>query len=375
VLDGLRALAIGLVLGIHSGILGNGGGFGVTIFFVLSGFLITGLLLRPRALAGRGLARFYARRLVRLYPPLAALCIFCTAWAVFVLSGHARHFLLVEVGTSMTYTTDFYLGHGHATADFGYLGHTWSLAIEEQFYLLWPLLLLLILRYASTLRARLGLVLMLWTAVVAWRAYLSTKGLAAEIGLSFGTQADALMIGCGLALAQTEMRDLVSRHQRAFDAATAVAFGALLVVSVASVPVPLGLGYVAVSLSAAVIICRLLTPPEYALGTRVKAVFAAAPVVFLGRISYSLYLWHVVVFTIAERNLGVTSRAQKALFAPLILSVAFGLAYASFRWIELPAHRLNDRWFPVARPSRPIAGGLAGARAEGSLVGLGNVEE
>ena len=153
VLDGLRGLAIALVVAFHAGV-APGGGIGVTIFFVLSGYLITGLLVKPAVLSRAGVGRFWVRRLLRLFPALAVVCAFVAVWGVLVVDGHARHLLFAEVIASLTYTQDFYLGHGRSTSDFGYLGQTWSLGVEQQFYLLWPLLLLGILRFTSGWRGR-----------------------------------------------------------------------------------------------------------------------------------------------------------------------------------------------------------------------------
>jgi len=360
VLDGLRALAIGLVIALHAGIL-PGGGFGVTIFFVLSGFLITSILLRPSTLTRHGLLRFYARRLMRLYPPLLALCVFCAAFALLVLSGHARHLLLVEVGTSLSYTTDFYLGHGRVTRDFGYIGQTWSLAIEEQFYLLWPLLLILIQRTSRNLRGQLACVFVLMLAIIVWRAHLAAEGLGAHVGLSFDTQADALLMGCALALALPSIRQPLARHPRLLDGAAA---GALILILLNAVnggaDFPWRLAYPVVAVSAAVLVCRLVVPTVTSAGRLLTWVFSAPVVVFIGRISYSLYLWHPMVFAIAKRNLGLSSKSAQLLASPLLALIILGVSWASYRWIEQPCRRLNDRWLSEPTPTGRILGLRAG---------------
>src|SRR5271163_1074884 len=119
VLDGMRGLAIAMVLAFHAG-LAPGGGMGVTIFFVLSGYLITGILIKPGVLSRSGLKQFWIRRLLRLFPALAVVCAFALLWAILVVRGHAQHLLFAEILASLTYTQDFYLGHGHSTPDFGY---------------------------------------------------------------------------------------------------------------------------------------------------------------------------------------------------------------------------------------------------------------
>jgi peptidoglycan/LPS O-acetylase OafA/YrhL len=135
-LDGLRALAISLVLVYHANVPGGrGGAIGVNMFFTLSGFLITGVLMRPRVLTSDGIKRFYVRRSLRLVPALAFVTLFCTVYAFLFLAESERSFVSILALTSVTYTTNFYLADFHDGTDFGLLGHTWSLAVEEQFYL------------------------------------------------------------------------------------------------------------------------------------------------------------------------------------------------------------------------------------------------
>src|SRR5271157_2250169 len=161
-LDGLRGIAILAVLGAHTGVPGfadGGGGAGVTLFFVLSGYLITSLLLAERGRTGRvDLRAFYVRRALRLFPALAAVLL--------VVAG------LLAIGAmpaTATANTDYrivfagvvaYVANWVAVAgqSIGMLGHCWSLAVEEQFYILWPTLLLAGLRFG---RGRLALAVLL----------------------------------------------------------------------------------------------------------------------------------------------------------------------------------------------------------------------
>ena len=143
-LDGVRALAVGVVMGTHTDLPGfkRGGGFGVDVFFVLSGFLITTLLLEERAETGRiSLGSFYVRRALRLFPALLAVLAAVAFYAYAFADPQLRDDLLAEAAYAITYTTNFGWLHGLNDA---WLGHTWSLALEEQFYLLWPPTLLVI---------------------------------------------------------------------------------------------------------------------------------------------------------------------------------------------------------------------------------------
>lgn len=354
-LDGVRALAIGGVMGYHFRIFG-GGSIGVTVFFVLSGYLITGLLLRPGALRRPALLRFYARRLMRLYPALVVLCVFCSAFALLVLSGHQRHFMLVEVGTSLSYTTDFYFAHGRVTRDWGYLGQTWSLAVEEQYYLLWPVLLMAILRFSKTLRARIGWVAALAVVIIVWRAHLAAEGLSAHIGVGFDTQSDALLVGCILALGLPTWRDWLAKHQLTLDIAAAVALCTLIAFILSGEPmwvIPYRLGYVLASLAAAVLIGRLVLPADQYAGHALKRLFAMPIATFTGRISYSLYLWQPVLTGILTHNLHISSGWKLDLAGGPVVALLFAVAYASWRWVEQPFQRLKDRRLVVPlAPSR-----------------------
>jgi peptidoglycan/LPS O-acetylase OafA/YrhL len=344
VLDGIRAMAITLVIAHHAGF-AQGGGIGVTVFFVLSGFLITGLLMRPKALSPGGMGRFYLRRSLRLFPALLVVCVVALAWALATQTGHARHFLLTEVLTSITYTQDFYLGHGHATDDFGYLGHTWSLAIEQQFYLLWPLILLGIVKLVADWRGRVALTLLLALVSTAWRAHLAGQGLNSHVGLNIDAQADTLLVGCALALAMPSIADALPARQRWLDAGALLMLVGLLAFSMTHLnrAIPGRIGYLLVALGTAALITRLLTPATTAVSRRLHQLFSLRPVVWIGLISYSLYLWHPFLFAVAKRDLNITSRPAQLLSAPLLLAVILLVSWLSYRWVEQPFQRLKDR--------------------------------
>lgn len=346
-LDGVRAVAITLVLAHHAGF-ARGGGIGVTVFFVLSGYLITGILGKPGALTARGLRVFYVRRFLRLAPALIVVCTFCVAWALVVLSGHEQRFLLTEVLTSVTYTQDFYLGHGRATSDFGYLGHTWSLAVEEQFYLAWPLLLAVILRLTRSWRGRITATLAIALIFTAWRARLAGQGLNAHVGLNIDAQGDALLVGCALALAMPHIRGWLTAHQRALDNA---AIGTVLLLAMFGIgdlnrATPGRTGYLLIALASAALIARLVITATTPTGRLLTRLFELRPVAFAGVISYSTYLWHPVLLRIAKQDLGLTSRLQQIAISPAIIALILLVSWASWRWVEQPFQGMKQRVLP-----------------------------
>ena len=189
-LDGLRGCAILLVIAAHTASpqvqsLGAGG---VTVFFVLSGYLITTILLRHRAAAGSvGLRGFYARRARRLLPALVVLLAFEAS--VRISTGQS----LIPVLLAGGYLTNVAAAGGSAST----LDHTWSLALEEQFYLLWPLVIPIVWRR----RGAVALVLAIAAASAVARAVVYAAGLGNVAWFSPFTRADAILVGCALALA------------------------------------------------------------------------------------------------------------------------------------------------------------------------------
>lgn len=348
-LDGLRALAVALVVGLHAGVpLMAGGSLGVTVFFVLSGFLITGLLVRPGALTPGGVRRFYLRRVLRLFPALVVVVGFVTAYALVALEGEERRFQLLQALTSITYTTNFLLGRGAETEDYGLLGQTWSLGVEEQYYLVWPLLLAVLLRLLRSTRARVAAVLAMAAVVVSWRAWLSSQGLAAHVGMGVDTQTDGLLVGSALALALPALRERLLRHQGLLTAA-AVAGVLLLLVETAVVSLhhalPYDTNYLLVALASAAVITRLVLPGDDEGGPAHRALLALAtlrPVVYVGLISYPLYLWHRVVFEVMADQAGIETTVEKLAAAPVALGLSLGVAALSYHVVEQPFLRRKE---------------------------------
>lgn len=358
-LDGLRALAITLVVAFHAGLI-RGGGIGVTVFFVLSGYLITGILIAPRVLSRAGLVRFWTRRLLRLLPALAAVCVFCAAWAVIALDGHARSAMFHEVLASLAYVQDLRLGRGQNPDDFGYLGHTWSLAVEQQFYMLWPLLLAGVLAVGRTRRAQAVLVLGMAGMLTLWRAHLAARGVDAHVGMNIDARGDSLLVGCALALATSDGSALRRLPARALDLGALGALGvtAIFAVSDLNAASPGRVGYLIAALCGAVLVAHCVAPTGTRVSRSVIGALSCAPVAWLGRISYSLYLWHPVVLRIARDFLGVDAGPRRLVAAPLLLAVTLGTAWLSYRFIEVPFQQLPKRLGArrAAKAARPLPG-------------------
>jgi peptidoglycan/LPS O-acetylase OafA/YrhL len=318
-LDGLRGVAILLVVTYHYSGWPRGGHRGVDLFFVLSGFLITTLLLEERSdVGGVSLRGFYARRARRLFPALAvvlaAYLTISAARGVDAFGTIARYGLYV----GNVYQA-FWVDAGHAPLNG--LTHLWSLAEEEQFYLLWPLTLLLVARS----RRPLAWLAAVTGALILYRLTLLGVGASGRhLYFSPDMRADGLLIGCWLAFYRLR-RGRLTPSRRLLVAAVAAAVICVLLLPGALVVFELA---VAVLLAAAVT------------HTRLAEALAARPLVWLGGISYSLYLWHPVVLWTFHR--------QERLLA-LALSVA--LAYASTRWIERPLRRKRRGYVPVPAPA------------------------
>ncbi len=352
-LDGVRAIAILAVVAFHAGAprFANGAA-GVIVFFVLSGYLITTLLIQA-PIDGRGLGLFYLRRFLRLFPALAVLLIVLTAFAFLALAAEERDRVLAEVVASGLYVQDFVLGSREHIEDWGYLGHTWSLAVEEQFYLVWPLVLMALAALRTSRRTMLIATVALTVVAVSWRCYLSWAGLANRVGAGLDGNAESLLVGCSLALVLAGARPERLRDVSA-DVVSAVAFLVLLVVFTGVVDLPLDTTRLLTALLTAVLIAGVVLRP----GCRSTRALGWSPLAYVGLLSYGLYLWHPVVFRFFEDNVDLTTMAQKAAWAPVMLAVTAVFTVASYHLVEKPFNRLKDR-LPGGRrlrsPTAPAA--------------------
>ena len=351
-LDGLRAVAVYLVVAFHAGVARFAGGFiGVDVFFVLSGYLVTQLLMRD--LVGGGavrFGRFYARRIRRLLPA-AAILLLVTAVVYSAIASPAdvasavgsfkAAFLYVANWYFIHQSSDYFANNINASP----VIHFWSLAIEEQFYFVWPLLLGAL--FAATRRLQRngrgvmqGAVAAAGVASVLWALHLSSTNINRAY---YGTDARAyqLLAGALLALSPGLIRRVVRR--RGVEVVAALALVALLLMSTSSVEVTV----IRRGIAATIVTAALIVAIEAARGGPVNRVLSWSPIVYLGRISYGTYLWHWPVILVA---LSVTDDAISPLSLLLISAlVATGIASLSYTILERPVReqRLLDRVNPV----------------------------
>jgi peptidoglycan/LPS O-acetylase OafA/YrhL len=328
-LDGVRGAAIALVVLHHAG-LAPAGTVGVDVFFVLSGFLITTLLLEEHAAtAGIRLTWFYVRRARRLFPALGALLLAATA--LYAAAG-----LLTGAAASSLAACAFYV----ANVVLAVQHHlpwpvlpVWSLATEEQFYLLWPPLLALALSRRALAWVTPALVIAL-IAVSAWRLHL-VSGDASAIRLEYAPDTrgpDALLLGCLLALAR-------ARGVRICRPLAGVAGLAGIVAFALIGPNGTAATYVA---QPAVVVAAAAVVGAATDGGAAARLLSTRPLVFLGVISYSVYLWHYLALRFVAAGGGPIA---------LQLTAAVLLGYASYRWIERPFRRRRRQAKPAVAPA------------------------
>lgn len=358
-LDGLRAVSIALVMGVHdlgpiSGSIARrlNGWIGVDVFFVISGFLITSLLAQEVARTGTlSLRRFWMRRVLRIMP---AYYVFLLGMAV--LLGAAA---LPSLAVAGIYLTDYdsALGWGHLGRYRPLMGHTWSLAIEEQFYLLWPATLYIIVT-AGAKKLLYDRVLITITAaivlVVLWRGYLVTVGASDDrLYLAFDTRFDAILTGCLAAIfwAAPGWQDRIRSGLASPWTPSILLGGLLLSAGHLGFPHARGLSFWVVALPlqnalVALLVLSLLVHPS----SRIRTFLSQPVLTWIGRLSYSLYLWHVVVFYGVERKapvsqwLGVSGYSAEVILEALKLGTVLAVACVSYYLIERPFLRIKKRW-------------------------------
>jgi peptidoglycan/LPS O-acetylase OafA/YrhL len=354
-LDGLRAFAVSAVIAYHLGYQWAGGGFlGVDTFFVLSGFLITSLLLRERAGSGRiSLSGFWARRARRLLPAVFLLLIVVVAYGSTVLNAFELDQLRGDAIASLFYVANW---HFIATGQNYFnlfltpspLQHLWSLAIEEQFYLLWPLVVVGVMAIAKASRKAMFVVTIAGIVISAVSMALLYDD-ANPSRAYYGTEARAhtLLVGCLLALILAKGLEVGPRLRRGLAAAGIVAFGVVLVVfaTASASPRLFRGGDLVFSILVAIVIAAAVQPTG-----ALRGFLGLAPLRYIGRISYGLYLWHwpVIVFVTTDET-GLAGRKLTV----LRLAITFAITLASFYLLERPVLRgvLKPRIAVAALPA------------------------
>ncbi|WP_030158580.1 acyltransferase [Glycomyces sp. NRRL B-16210] len=343
-LDGLRGVAIAGVLLFHTGNL-PGGFLGVDLFFVLSGYLITDLMLREVAATGRvSLVHFWGRRIRRLLPALATMLAVVTA-VVWSLAPPD----LVRTALADGPWAQANLYNWHLLAEsasywdrFGterVFEHLWSIAVEEQFYVVWPLVVLVLARSARAGRnvaiaaglislASLALVVVLVDAGDPTRVYIGTD-----------TRAFSLLLGAFAAVPEVRerLRQIVGRHAGSLTVFSAFGIGAIwLIADGVDSPWLYSGGLFAHSLLSALLIVLCAERPD----ALVSKVFAWRPLRGLGLVSYSLYLWHwPVIVMLSPQVTGLGGWPWTA----LVLAVSLALAVLSKHLVEDPI-RYRAQW-------------------------------
>jgi peptidoglycan/LPS O-acetylase OafA/YrhL len=326
--DGLRALSILAVVFFHCETPWSGGGsIGVDVFFVLSGYLITSLLVAEHDSGGIQAGRFYARRALRLYPTLLLLIA-----AYVVLSPTfwptENRWLFAMLGAF--YLIDYELAFWTLPTA---LGHTWSLGVEEKFYLLWPLLLPLLLRARRPIAWLLGA----FVLITAWRYFVALRWDWLRAYFPFDTRMSGIVLGAVAALARLKVSRLA-----------AMIAGTVLIICVAvpllpSLPYYLPTEAVTLEITLAEICAFLLI--SYLAEHGNTRFLASQPMVYIGRLSYGIYIWHFpVVLVIRDSH-------HQPWWITLSVALPFALVMAMLclHLVDMPIRRWRRKVLP--RPS------------------------
>ena len=348
-LDGLRGISILAVMFVHGRpfSFGRGGFLGVDIFFVLSGFLITSLLLEEWTQNGSvSFRNFYIRRGLRLLPPLLLLIGLCLIQvAIFPPPEGTAH------GVKSVLVALCYLTNWMPNAVYPPLVHTWSLGIEEQFYIVWPVLLVFLLWMKLSPRAIVGLLLLLIAVIGVHRAMLWHDLSGIEQTLVFSrldARADALLVGCVVGVLIS--RNLIIAKKYSFAVIRIMTLLSVVGLSACLIAVPLNSGFLyyggftLVAAMVAGIIANLFTSPWRLL----EVTLGLSWLRWFGRLSYGLYLWHLPIYLLYDQfgpRLAFRSYTL-SVFAPFLfkVSLAIGVATLSFYFVEQPALKLKSRF-------------------------------
>jgi peptidoglycan/LPS O-acetylase OafA/YrhL len=349
VLDGIRGVAIILVMLMHTDVLGNGY-MGVDVFFALSGFLITTLLCEEWDRVGTiSLRTFYERRARRLLPSLVMAVLACmiVALALFPMPGWS---ISKKTLTTLLFLNDWVAGLGHSS-QLGSLSPTWSLSVEEQFYLLWPLLLSLLLGRPLAPTLIVGILVLLSALLVTAEPHVANAVHGYSRYFSPIDRAAELLFACAGAIAwrmrlipsperrfsrlgsAEPLARVIQRYWRTPISGTLVAAFVWLLCNHTLVDRDIYLATAAVAL---VLIINLLDAPTSALARLI----GCPPLRYIGKISYGLYLYHMLVRDILQHYLPDRPR-----YFNVTVTFAASLILASISWYLLES-RLRYRGRP-----------------------------
>ncbi len=332
-IEGLRAVAVVFVVLYHAGVpFFRSGLIGVDIFFVLSGYLITSLLSREMDLSGGiDFPRFYARRARRLLPAATLVLIAVCLTEAILASPLVQFRVLKDAATTMLYSSNIYFSYQRRSYFFpgippSPLIHTWSLAVEEQFYLFWPVLLLLVTRRSRSIRGKVWLLALITLASFAGFAWLSRRS---EVDAFFQSPARAWEFGAGGLASFVSVLWLRRNRRFCVWAGTAGLLGVFL----SSALLKTSSGFPAYALAIPVgATVAVLVGGAGAPDSRVMGLLKLRPVQYFGAISYSLYLWHWPILTIASN----TSSSDSAALRACCILAAVLLASVTHAFIENP---------------------------------------
>jgi peptidoglycan/LPS O-acetylase OafA/YrhL len=339
-LDGLRAVAVGSVIAFHFGAVWAPGGFlGVDTFFVLSGYLITSLLLVEWGRTG-GLrfGAFWVRRLRRLLPALLLVLLAIAIWASVEAASTRLDLIRADSLWTLFYGANWhFIDSGQSYFDLfseaSPLRHAWSLAIEEQFYLVWPLIAYACLRLGRGRHGLLATVCVVGTVasgVTAWRLYDSADPSRAYFGTD--SRASQLLVGALLAIVLAHWAPRTRASRVAIQVAGVAAAGLCAGAFVVARDFDAWLypaGFIGFAVATAVVIAAVVQPAA----TPLRRALSLRPVRWVGLISYGLYLWHwPVQVAVTEGRTGLDGWT----LAGVRLGLTFAFATASYYLVELP---------------------------------------
>ena len=355
-IDGLRAIAVTAVVLYHLGISWIPGGFlGVDLFFVISGYVITRLILDSiNQSSALDLRAFYAARLRRIYPGFIFMVI-CTIIFIGVWAPEAIKRFLTDLPYALTGSINWYLvarnqDYFETIGRPPLLQHTWSLAVELQFYLIWPIILLTVLKYFGKKNvARIALAIAIISGVTLFIVSLSLdQANAKQIShIYFGTDTHSLGLFLGSALAvswipQNLSAAITKRAQDVIDGIGVVGLLGLISVFLFIDQSNANLYRIAFPLAGifgCLVIISLVHP-----ASRFAPIISTAPFRWVGQRSYGIYIWHWVIFQVTRPSVDLSGQTWALYLARVLLVLA--LADISLRWVEIPFRQgAVQNWF------------------------------